>query len=450
MINLTPKEPHPLPFVIYVYHRLTYEYAFLSLAASALRARSQSRFDHQCRRLASEIVASKFEVATVEAGLNAMLELGALTLRRKRSGSSLTKEQSAAEITTRMRMLCRTFKTDADLCAKSIASLEAWICYMVDATQGRILTSEYVGRMTRIAVDQAVELLCSWQESDLPFSLAKSSVDLLQHLATQCSTHRIRVSFSRAAVALADAADHKAIEGPEGQFNLAIRSLISLTEVAWQSRTNLGRTPILSALTQLIATLNSRNSSRRPLSSWVITEMHELTDLLSQHRLLKYYHRRRYINAISAMRDDEIVALLRHIPGEVASQHSSWQRPITEILIASREDETIIAAYAGMLRTWRKEGDLAGLVADFEELAKQYPSRRATLIPNLLILSAKNVQTGFMDNPIVKSAFADARTARHASEPVDADASSRPTSPDISYSGPRTLVEMQGNAGEVQ
>jgi hypothetical protein len=73
-----------LPFVIYIYRRLTVGFAFSSIATSALRARRQKTFRRRCERLASEILASSSDAKSIDLGLAHLIDLGVSAVKRKR------------------------------------------------------------------------------------------------------------------------------------------------------------------------------------------------------------------------------------------------------------------------------------------------------------------------------------------------------------------------------
>jgi hypothetical protein len=322
--------------------------------------------------------------------------------------------------------LNQTFLPNPALSAEVIRKFEEWSMWLISKAEGierqehkpLQITSRQAGRLGRIAVDAATNILHEWQTSALGITSSQRGVHLILGIADACSRHRIRVSFSTAAQELGDCVAHKALERSESEFNLAMRGLISLASVIFDTdEANLGIQTTINVMGRALADLGSINTERAEIAPWVLNELHEISDILSLKPNLSSSAWKQYLASLSVLRNEEIVRILsgpvdsrRHQKG--GYPHSSWQSTILEELRTSRSAEMALAAQSAAVSLWIKCDELSGVVGLFESLTGEYLSSSDAQAALLVGAAADSTLSAFVRNPVVSASIWRRKVAR--------------------------------------
>jgi hypothetical protein len=404
-----------LPFILYIYRRLTVTFAFSSITSSALRARTVQAFRRRCIRLSNEILALSSDDETVELGIAYLLEVGTVAVQRSRILRNCSAYSDAYEVTNQFCTLNKTLASRPALSSRIISNLQQWSTWLISKSEeskgressSRVITRDQVRAIARMAVDEATYILRMWQSS--PGMSAQSSVHLIQEVATACKVYRVRMNFSLAALELAKCGTRKATEGPEIEFNLAIRGLISLVEItASAERVNLRGEVTVKALSSLLADLGNSSNDRVAIPSWVLNELHELTDTLSRRYPPSTRPLKGYLIALTRMHPTEMIAIIR---GPLDSKqhlsmryvHSSWQSIILKIVRESASEEVALKAQSAAIASWIKGDEFNETVGLFEELSTDYINGEGLHTSSLLSSTADDFRLGFQEHPIIKA-----------------------------------------------
>lgn len=405
-----------LPFVIYVYSRLSPKRTFSALVGAALRARTEKSLKCRCRRLSDEIISAADEPRVVAEGLGQLLEFGALRARRERSHGSITADEVARCVTEELIHLNYWLINEAPASKLVLNEFQRWMSWLLLGLQGKTdaakafhaVSPKQVGQLARKVVLMAGGNLYRWENSEKREICAHETVKLVERIVQdrQASDARIRVSFSRVAAQLASSACTEAAEGLRGDFNLAFRSLIKLCEAVSQEDTwDLGGREALKEVTGVLISLSKINAVRADLSSWTIADLHKLTDALSLKSHIDVVVWTRYLQAISALKEGEVVATLagpestklHDFKGVI---HSHWQYPILEQLKLQGRSETLVLALVAIGRRWTKDRDLDGLITLSGMLATEYVKESADSdLRSVLITVLDIVRNNFRRNP---------------------------------------------------
>lgn len=379
-----------LPFIYYVYRRLTPRHTFSALVGATLRARNEKSLKRCCRRLGDEVISGAADSRAVAEGLSQLLEFGAIRTRRKRRHGSLTANDVARCVTDELIHLNNWLSNDIRASTQVLIEFQRWMAWLLLGLQGKSETSKAfhavspkeVGLLARRAVTTAIGNLYKWENSEEKEICARETVTLIQRIVAdrQVSEARIRVNFSRAANVLATCACAKVTEGPRADFNLAFRSLIKLCETTSQADTwDLGGRVALKEVTGVLIYLSETNLDRTDLSSWVEIELHNLTDKLAMTPHIPLSLWTKYLCAVSMLRHGEITAILAG-PEQTRSHdlrgavNHRWAIPILEQMKARGQSSTLVPALAALGRRWQKDCDLEGLILITESLAAEYAS----------------------------------------------------------------------------
>jgi hypothetical protein len=415
-----------LPFILYIYRRLTVDYALSSIVTSALRARRIRAFQHRCERLTSEILAVSTDAKSIEQSLAYLLELGTQAVQRSRILRKCSAYSDAHEVTRQFGTLNQMLLSNTELSAQVISSLQAWSIWLIFRSEQLNERSIAPQKITRgqaraiagIALDSATLVLRKWQSTpDISIS-ARASVHLLQELVAACRTHQVRASFSVPARELAKCASRKAVEGPEAEFNLAIRGLISIADRTVSAQINIGGKTVLNALADLIDDLGAMSDSRLPIPSWVLAELHELADTVTRLYDTGISARARYINSLSLLRPSETITILK---GPLANKqhqkmvhiHSSWQPGLLEQIRSRAPLDLVLDAQSAAISQWAKGGDLNSVIDLFEKLASEYLNDAGEYTPVLLLSMVDNFRLAFQSHPVIQADLRSRRLEAH-------------------------------------
>src|ERR1022692_299679 len=229
-----------VPFISYVYRRLTPRYAFSSIVSSALRARTGESFRRRVETLSREIIAVSSEAGEATQGLHYFIELGIVALRRGRVFRPPSNAGVVQAITSEMKNLNAHFSYDQVMSIQMIKTLGIWSSVIIhgdgdwpEVTAGPVtLTRKQLNEFADTIANEAGRYLRVWQISTTMTTQAAESVRLLKTLAGQCRDANLKVSFSRVARQMATCAEQKVTQIPGSDYNLALRGLISLADIA--------------------------------------------------------------------------------------------------------------------------------------------------------------------------------------------------------------------------
>ena len=407
-----------LPFILYIYRRLTVTYALSSVVTSALRARTIRAFRHRCERLTSEILAVSTDSKAIEQGLAYLLELGTLAVQRRRILRQCSAYSDAYEVTRQLSTLNQTLLSDASLSAQVISYFQRWSTWLIFRSEQlndrssvrKIITRSQVRAIAGMALDSATLVLRRWQSTPDTAMSAQASIHLLKELAAACKTHQVRVSFSVPARELANCVSRKSVEGPEREFNLAIRGLISIIGTTVSAETNLAGKIALNALSGLLEELGAISDDRIVIPSWVLAELHELADIVSRNYDASVWARIRYLTSLSHLRPSETIAILKGPFDNKQHQriphlHSSWQPVVLEEVRASASEEVALEAQSVTIAQWAKGGDLSRVIDLFEKLGSEYINDDGRYTSALLSSMVDDFRLVFQEHPVIQTAL---------------------------------------------
>jgi hypothetical protein len=404
-----------LPFIFYIYRRLTVKFAFSSIASSALRARTARAFQRRCERLSGEILALSPEDEAVEQGIAYLLEVGTVAVQRKRILRKYSAYSDAHEVTNQLCILSKELVSRPEFSSQVTNSLRQWSLWIISKSENpksrepgpKVITSDQARAIARMAVDGATYILRMWQSS--PSISAQASVHLIQEIASACKVNRVRMNFSIAALELAKCAARKAVEGPEAEFNLAIRGLISLAGItATSEKVNLRSEVVVKALSGLLSDLGGSPDGRNSIPSWVLNELHELADILSRYHSPSARPLKGYLSALTNLRPGETIAVIRgasdskqHLNMQYV--HSSWQSVMLEAIRESAPEEVALKAQSTAISSWVKGYEFNEVIDLFEKLSDDYIQGKGLHTSVLLASTANDFRLGFQENPTVKA-----------------------------------------------
>lgn len=404
-----------LPFVLYVYRRLTVTYAFSSIATSALRARTVGAFKRRCDRLRYEILAVVHDDAAVAQGLSYLLEVGVVAIKRSRHLRKCTAFTDAHEITSQFCQLNRAFSSRPMLSSRVIQQLEEWSIWIAsqakssadESHESEVMLKTQARSIVRMSVDATTSIFPRWISSPAMMPAALASVSFLENVAAACKSNGVRVSFVPSVKALSDCALHKSTEGSEGEFNLAMRGLISLVDVVEGSRkVNLGSGTVIKFLGGLLSDLGALADTRKSIPLWVLNELHELTDTISRYYDSAQRTWTQYLTSLLRLRDREILMIFKGPTDrqhqKKAISHSAWQSVVLSSARALASEEVTLELFEVGIAAWAEEGDLNEAENLFEKLTVDYVNDdgRYTLV--LIEAVANGFRRGFQENPTIK------------------------------------------------
>jgi hypothetical protein len=407
-----------LPFVIYMYYRLSPRYVFTTLVSSSLRMRNAVSFKQRCRRVSDEIMSVAADPRAVAEGLSQLLELGVIGTQRRPKGS-LTPDDVGRCVTEELVSLNYKLIRDAAISAQVLEIFEKWILWLIyggvypgrkSPTIHNVPTNQ-VGLFARMAVKSVTRNLRLWETSS--DTSARESIHLLQEIVQACVTTKahIRVRISEAIIQLADCILIKLVDGPRTDFNLALRSMIRLCELTMSPGTwYLGGEVAVRQATRTLKSLGEANDSRGQLSSWVLDELHNLTDQLSQAPSLEPKNWQEFLRALAVLKDEEIRAVLRGT--SQARSHRlrgishAWEAEVIGQLYATGRSAALIASQKSAVGLCGNSSDLRGLIALFEQFGIEYIDNYAGYlgIQQLLTMTAGYIRTWFHKNQLIASA----------------------------------------------
>lgn len=409
-----------LPFVIYIYHRLSPRYTFYALVASALRARSKESFKQRCHRITEEIISVSPDIRAVTEGLSQLLELGAIGVQRKTAKGSLNPDDIAGVLTGRLVDLQHRLIQTSTICREILGTFQIWTIWLISETQGsrrtpvglHYVSPHQVGQLTRIAVKSATRNLRLWQNLSATDSCARESAGLIQGIVEACETSPvpIRVRISEATTQLAECAVIKLVDGPRADFNLAFRSLIRLCELtSTQRMSRLGGKVALRETTRTLEKLAEVSGDRDQLSPWILDELHNLADKLSlEMSSLWPSGWKQYLGALALLKDNEVKEVLGG-PG-LAKSHElkgivshSWEAVVIGQLYSLGNLNGLMSSLASAVGRCANDADLPGLIALFEQIGMEYVDNAKLEIQPLLIDIADTVRSRFSKNHLIAS-----------------------------------------------
>lgn len=404
-----------LPFILYIYRRLTVAYAFSSIVNSILRARTVRTFRRRCERLSAEILALSSETTAIEQGIAYLLELGILAVKRRRIIWKKSAYSDALDVTKQFYSLNQALASYPELSSLVLDSLKQWSVWLIVRAEQLsdkdlapdVITYSQVREITRMAVDAATYSLHEWQSSPGTMSPALASVHLLQEVAEACKDRRVRMNFSLAARELANCAARKAIEKSEMEFNLAIRGLISVTDIAVTAvKVNLRGEVTVQELSKLLTNLGIAANGRMTIPSWVLNELHDLTTTISGRYNPTLRPFKRYLASLASLQPMEIITILRGSFGgkqqNVQRIGRPWQALVLESLRASASEDVALAAQSAVVASWIKDNQLNEVISIFERLGSDYINGDGRYTSVLLGSVLDDFRLGFQQNPVIK------------------------------------------------
>ena len=409
-----------LPFIIYVYYRLSPRYTFYILVASALRARNKDSLRQRCNRLTEEIISVSPDTRAVAEGLNQLLELGLIGAQRRRAKGSVTTDDIAEAVTQRLVDLNHRLIQETAISQQILGTFQMWTLWLISGAQHRRKTPaglhhvspHQVGHLARTAVKSATRNLRLWENVSAADSCARESASLIQGIAEACETSvvPIRVRISEATIQLAECATIKLVDGPRADFNLAFRSLIKLCEVTSEQRLlHLGGKVALKETTRALKRLAEVGRDRDQLSPWILNELHNLTDKLSlEMPSLWPSGWEEYLGALALLKDNEVKEILSgpglaklHVLKGVASH--SWEAVVIGQLYSLGNLSGLMSSLASAVGRCANDRDLLGLIALFEQIGMEYVDNVDLDIQLLLIDIADNVRSRFRKDRLIVS-----------------------------------------------
>jgi hypothetical protein len=407
-----------LPFVIYMYYRLTPRYLFTTLVSSSLRARSAVSFKLRCRRMSDEIMSVAADSRALAEGLSQLLELGKIGVRRKESKGSLTSDDIAKFITEELNDLNYKAVQDKAISPQTLQTFEKWILWLISGVRhprykssaDHSASPRQVGDLARMVVKLVNRNLQLWEtSSNAP---ARESLHLLQEMVQACVTAevRVRVRISEATIQLADCVVIKLVDGPRVDFNLAFGRLIRLCELTMSPGSwSLGGKVAVRQITRTLKNLGESSYRRDQISSWVLDKLHNLTGRLSVEPLLDSNDWDEFLRAIAVLKDEEIRTVLR---GPVLQKSHdckgishAWEAAIIAQLYTAKRSAALITSQATAIGLCTNISDLPGLVALFEQLSAEYIDNDAAYleIRPLLEDTSDYIRSTFNKNPLIVS-----------------------------------------------
>lgn len=422
-----------LPFIFYIYWRLSPRYNFTHLVGRALCARNESTLKQRCRRLSEEIISVAFDPAVVTEGLSQLLELGGIGARRKRPKGTVTAESIAGCLSRELVHLNYHLVQETPSLRQVLHAYREWSLWLIGGTRhpreaaGATHSVEpgQVGRIARGAVKSATRNLRLWENASSEEACARASIDLMQGIVEACDTSNapIRVRISEATIELADCVANKLIEGPRGDFNLAFRSLIKTCELTSKPRTwSLGGGVSVREIIRTLKNLGAANESRSQVPSWILDELHNLADSISLAQgQLAPDDLESFLQSIALLKDEEIKSILagpgldklHKLRGKV--EHS-WEAVILRELYAAGRLDTLKSSQSSAVGRCANDGDLPGLIALFEQLGEQYIATSELEVQPLLITAMDSISSRFRKNLclVSSSKLPDPKAARTA------------------------------------
>lgn len=404
-----------LPFIIYIYLRLSPRYAFSTLVGKVLRARDEESLRRRCRRVTDEVISVASDTRAAAEGLSQLLELSMIGARRKDPKGQVTADDLAEVLSEELANLNYSLVQQSPISGLVLVTFQQWTLWLIHGAQrpGRTpvglhsVSPQQVGRTARIAVRSATRNLRLWENSSGADSSARETTNLIQGIVEACETSKvpIRVRISEAAIQLAECAAIKQVDGPRADFNLAIRSLIKLCELTSKERIlYLGGKVVLRETTRALKGLGEVNAGRDQLSSWVLDELHNLTDRLSLVMPSLWPEGwENYLATLTLLKDNEIKEILsgpglpkRHTLKRAVSH--SWGAVVIGQLYAAGRSDALALSLASAVGRCATDSDLPGLVALFEQLAIEYSDNIDFEIRPLLTISTDNIRSCFSKN----------------------------------------------------
>jgi hypothetical protein len=411
-----------LPFIAYVYRRLSTTSIFSAMAGSVLRARTEGSIRRRTRHIADEILSGSSDPSAVSEGLSEFLELGALGARRRRFSGQIEGGIIAARVTDQLTRINRQLLYDSGVAKIVIEKYQLWATWLIsrreDTTRPLVpegqqhrLPVKHISQMARSAVDAATYNLYYWRTSHMDVPCSRESVRLIQAVADVCEDFGLRVNLSQACEELAQCAMSKWTDGLESDFNMAIRSLITICRTAWTpTPLNIGKKGILSKLCLVLRSLGDSTDERSAMRPWILEDLHNLADYLFFRANIEPDEAVDYLDALVDLKPVEILTILRgsgeqeeYSAGTV--HHSAWQRAIVKsIRYSDGPDETFRAERAASA-LWVTDRDLEGLLSLFDEIATDYLSGTRALSGMAISSVADRVSECFKRVPAVRDSL---------------------------------------------
>jgi hypothetical protein len=395
-----------LPFIFYIYWRLSPRFNFTLLIGATLRARNEKSLQERCHRVTEEILAVAFDFRAVAEGLSQLLELGWIGARRKSNKGSVAADHIAINVSRELDQLNYRLIQEVTVSKLVLEAYREWTLWLIRGTQHSRHTPAgihsvppgQVGRLARDAVKSSARNLRLWETASAEETCAREASNLIQGVVEACGTSNIpiRAKISEASIQLADCAIIKLAELSKGEFNLAFRSLIRICELTSRPRTwRLGGEATLRATTRTLKSLGESNDSRAQLSSWILDELHNLADSLSLAQSLDAVDLEIFLRALAILKDEEIKTILAG-PGD-AKLHKlrgkvthSWEAIVLKELYDAGCISALVSSQPSAVGRCANDADLVGLIAILEQLEAEYISTSELQIESLL--------TGVLDN----------------------------------------------------
>jgi hypothetical protein len=375
-----------LPFIIYIYGRLSPQRTFSSLVGSALRARSKHSLKRRCRRLGEEIISFSSDGHAVAEGLGQLLEFGIISARRNRGKGRLTADDVAECLSEELIYLTRQLSHETDASGQVLHTLEVWTKWLIlgarspweQSETSHYVSAQRVGYVARLAVRSATRNLHLWENVSSAEACARESLSMIHGIAEACQMSKvgIRVRVSETAIALADCVAIKLVDGPRSDLNLGFRSLIKLCELTSRPALwSLGNKVVLREVVRALNIFSDAGASRNQLSPWILDELHNLMDGLSLS--LDHAAMEGILKGISRLGDYEIKEIItgpsrtkRHTFRRTVNH--SWVAVILKELYAAGKWGALTASRASAVGRCGNDSDLTGLISIFEQFAVEY------------------------------------------------------------------------------
>jgi hypothetical protein len=335
--------------------------------------------------------------------------------QRKKPKGRVTPDDLAEVLSEELANLNYSLIHQSPISGLVLVTFQKWTLWLIRGTQrpGRTpvglhsVSPQRVGRTARIAVKSATRNLRLWENSSGTDSSARETTNLIQGIVEACeiSNVPIRVRISETAIQLAECTAIKLVDGPRADFNLALRSLIRLCELTSKERIlHLGGRVVLRETTRTLKGLGEVNADRDQLSSWILDELHNLTDRLSLVMSSLWPDGwENYLATLTLLKDNEVKEILsgpglpkRHTLKRAVSH--SWEAAVISQLYAAGRSDELALSLASAVGRCATDSDLPGLIALFEQLAIEYSDNTDFEIRPLLTVSTDNIRSCFSKN----------------------------------------------------
>jgi hypothetical protein len=119
-----------LPFIAYIYRRLTLSYIFSSMAGSVLRARTTDSAARRCNNIGTEIIAAAGDANALKEGLNNLLQLGVAGARRRTFLRGVDNLTIANQVSGQFANVNNRLFRDPALAGSIVETMKIWAVWL--------------------------------------------------------------------------------------------------------------------------------------------------------------------------------------------------------------------------------------------------------------------------------------------------------------------------------